>query len=80
MPAAGRPSTRANPDSAGTPAPVRRQPPAAGRALRLGVQNPNPVQQPPQPPTPPIQPAAEVAPPPIFALTPGVSTQRNQVY
>ena len=77
MSAAGRPSTKAHPDSAGTPAPVRRQPPAAGPASPLGVQNPNPVQQPPQPPGPPIQPAAVVAPPPIFALTPGVSNIAN---
>lgn len=77
MSAAGRPTTRANPAPAGTPAVARRQPPAAGIASPPAVQNPNPGNQPSHPPVPPVQPAVTVAPPPIFALTPGVSNIAN---
>ena len=77
MSAAGRPTTRANPAPAGTPAVAIRQPPAAGIASPPAVQNPNPGNQPSHPPVPPVQPAVTVAPPPIFALTPGVSNIAN---
>ena len=73
MSSTNRVSTRANPASSGTPAQPRRQPPASGRNSPPVVQNqPAPQQQHPQPPAPPIQQAMVIAPPPNFALTPGV--------
>ena len=69
-----RVSTRSNPAQSGTPAQLRRQPPAAGWGSPPVAQNSSiPRQQPPQSPAPPIPPAVVVAPPPNFALTPGVS-------
>lgn len=60
-------STRANPAANRTPGQARGQPPAPRPASPV-LNQPNL-----QPPVPPVQPAILVAPPPQFALTPGVS-------